>query len=80
MADVYKRQHQTGDIIQRCTQDVDLVRNFVSDQLMECIRTVLLIAVSLALMFSMNVELSLLVTAFLPVVIGISLVLSLIHI
>ena len=65
--------HQTGDIIQRCTQDVDLVRNFVSDQLMECIRTVLLIAVSLALMFSMNVELSLLVTAFLPVVIGISL-------
>lgn len=69
----WHNSHQTGDIIQRCTMDVDLIRNFVSDQLMECIRTVLLIAVSLALMFSMNVELALLVTAFIPVVMGISL-------
>lgn len=59
--------HQTGDIIQRCTQDVDLIRNFISDQLMEVVRIILLIAVSLALMFSMNVSLALLVTAFLPV-------------
>ena len=66
--------HQTGDIIQRCTQDVDLIRNFVSDQLMEVVRTVLLILVSLALMFSMNVELSLVVTAFLPGVFLLSLV------
>ena len=69
----WHNSHQTGDIIQRCTMDVDLIRNFVSDQLMECIRTVLLIGVSLALMFSMNVELSLMVTAFIPVVMGISL-------
>ena len=60
--------HSTGDIIQRCTQDVDLIRNFVSDQLMEVVRTVLLIVVSLALMFTMNVELSLLVCCFVPVV------------
>ncbi len=70
----WHNSHQTGDIIQRCTQDVDLIRNFVSDQLMECIRTVLLIVVSLALMFSMNVGLSLVVTAFLPVVFVTSLV------
>ncbi len=70
----WHNSHQTGDIIQRCTQDVDLIRNFVSDQLMECIRIVLLIAVSLGLMFSMNVQLSLIVTAFIPVVFAMSLV------
>ena len=70
----WHNSHQTGDIIQRCTQDVDLIRNFVSDQLMEVVRTVLLILVSLALMFAMNVELSLLVTAFVPVVMVSSLV------
>lgn len=64
----WHNSHQTGDIIQRCTMDVDLIRNFVSDQLMECIRIVLLIVVSLGLMFAMNVQLSLLVTAFIPVV------------
>ena len=47
--------NQTGDIIQRCTQDVDLIRNFISDQLLELVRVIVLIAVSLALMFSMNV-------------------------
>ncbi len=66
--------NQTGDIIQRCTQDVDLIRNFVSDQLMGCIRTVLLIAVSLVLMFSMNVQLALIVLAFVPFVMSSSLV------
>ncbi len=70
----WHNSHQTGDIIQRCTQDVELIRNFVSEQLMGCIRTILLIAVSLALMFSMNVRLSLIVLCFIPFVLGISLV------
>lgn len=70
----WHNSHQTGDIIQRCTQDVNLIRNFVSDQLMEVIRTIFLIGVSLALMFSMNVKLSLVVLAFIPVVIVSSLI------
>jgi len=70
----WHNSHQTGDIIQRCTQDVELIRNFVSEQLMGCIRTVLLIAVSLALMFSMNVRLSLIVLCFIPVVLVVSLI------
>lgn len=60
--------HQTGDIIQRCTSDVDVVRNFLIDQLLEMIRTVFLIVISLVLMFSMNVPLSLIALAFIPVV------------
>ena len=41
--------HQTGDIIQRCTQDVELIGRFVNDQLMTVVRTVLAIAISLTL-------------------------------
>lgn len=61
-------QHQTGDIIQRCTSDVDMVRNFLSGQLLEMFRTILLLALALGLMFSMNVKLSLIALAFIPVV------------
>ncbi len=71
--------HQTGDIIQRCTQDVELIRNFVSEQLSEFVRILLLIVVSLALMYSMNVKLALLVTCFIPVVLGLSLVFCIIQ-
>ncbi len=61
--------HQTGDIIQRCTSDVDVVRNFLIDQLLEMVRTVFLIITSLTIMFSMNVPLSLIALGFMPVVI-----------
>lgn len=60
-------QHQTGDIIQRCTSDVDMVRNFISGQLLEMFRTIFLITLSLALMFSMNAKLSWIVVLFIPV-------------
>lgn len=64
----WHNQHQTGDIIQRCTMDVEMVRSFISDQLLEMVRTLFLIIFSLALMFTMNVQLSLLAFAFIPVV------------
>lgn len=70
----WHNSHQTGDIIQRCTQDLDLIRNFVSDQLMNCIRVLLLMVVSMVLMFSMNVRLSLIVMCFIPLSVGVSLV------
>lgn len=61
-------RHQTGDIIQRCTSDVEVIRNFVVTQLLEVFRTVFLIAVSFSIMLSMNVKLSMLVFIFVPVV------------
>ncbi len=64
----WHNQHQTGDIIQRCTMDVDMVRNFIAEQLLEMVRTVFLIVFSLVLMFTMNVQLSLLALMFIPVV------------
>ena len=51
--------NKTGEIIQRCTSDVEVIRNFITNQLMEVFRTVFLIALSLAIMFSMNVKISL---------------------
>lgn len=58
--------HQTGDIIQRCTSDVDEVRNFLTGQLLEVFRTAVLVTFSLAMMFSMNVPITLISAAFLP--------------
>ena len=59
--------HQTGEMIQRCTSDVEVIRNFVCNQLVEVARTVFLVALYLSIMFSMNTRLSLIVLAFIPV-------------
>ena len=60
--------HSTGDMIQRCTSDVDVIRNFVCNQLVEVVRTIFLILLYLFIMFSMNVKLSLVATVFIPIV------------
>lgn len=62
-------QNQTGDIIQRCTSDVEVIRSFVVTQLLEVFRTIFLVGTSFAMMMSMNVRLSLVVLAFVPLVI-----------
>lgn len=62
-------QNQTGDIIQRCTSDVEVIRNFVVTQLLEVFRTVFLVGTSLFMMLSMNVKLSIAVLSFVPVVV-----------
>lgn len=58
----------TGDIIQRCTSDVDVVRNFVANQLLEMIRTVVLVVLAYSLLFPINTQMALASFAFLPVV------------
>lgn len=62
-------KHQTGDIIQRCTSDVEVIRNFVVTQLLEVFRTVFLVGISFVMMLSMNGRLSMIVLFFVPVVI-----------
>ena len=65
-------QNQTGDIIQRCTSDVDMVKNFVSEQLTSVFRIVILISLSLTFMFSMNAKLTLVALATIPIIIAYS--------
>ncbi len=67
-------KNQTGDIIQRCTSDVDTVRNFVTDQFMNVIRISILLILSLTFMISMNFKLSLVAMASIPVIVAYSLV------
>lgn len=65
---------QTGDIIQRCTSDVDVVRNFIQNQLPEMVRTILLVGIAYGILFSMNVPMSLASFLFLPVMFAYSFV------
>ena len=67
-------QNPTGDIIQRCTSDVEIVRNFIAEQMVELLSTTFLIVVYMAAMFTMNVKISLFVFAFIPVIVSYSLV------
>lgn len=65
-------RHSTGDIIQRCISDVEVVRTFVMDQLINLLSTLFLIVAYVAVMFTMNVKLALLAFAFVPVIVGYS--------
>jgi len=58
----------TGDIIQRCTSDVDNIRNFIQNQLSEFIRTVWVLVIALVMMFSMDVFMSLTALVLIPVI------------
>ena len=61
--------NQTGDIIQRCTSDSETVRRFVFNQLIEVLRTVILVVIAIIIMFSLNPIMATIVTAFMPIVV-----------
>jgi ATP-binding cassette subfamily B protein len=65
-------KNQTGDVIQRCTYDVDTAQRFIAQQLIEVVRTVILVAFALAFMFSMNVLLAVIALLFIPLILGYS--------
>jgi ATP-binding cassette subfamily B protein len=59
---------QTGDIVQRCTSDVEIVRNFASNQLIEIIRASALVIFAYSVLFPMNFTMAAASFAFLPVI------------
>lgn len=62
-------KNPTGDIIQRCTSDVEKVRTFIMDQVLELLNTVFLLVVYMTVMFTMNLKISLVAFAFVPAVV-----------
>ena len=66
-------KNRTGDIIQRCTSDIDTVKSFVSEQMTSIFRIVILLVLSVSFMQSMHLGLTLVALAPLPLVIGYSL-------
>lgn len=63
----YHKHVSTGDLVQRCTSDVDTVRRFVSMQLIEVLRTLVMLVVACVIMYSMNVKMALASTFTLPI-------------
>lgn len=62
-------KNQTGDIIQRATSDVDVVKRFLSEQLVALFEIIVMIALSLYFMFSMNISLAIIAVITMPVII-----------
>ena len=66
----YHVKAETGDLIQRCTTDVETVRRFLSVQLVEFVRVIAMIVIALSILLPLNPKLtllSLMVTPFIVV-------------
>ena len=63
----YHKHVSTGDLVQRCTSDVDTVRKFVTNQLIEIVRITVMFAVAAALMFAIRWEMALISMAVMPI-------------
>ena len=62
----YHKHNSAGDLIQRCTSDVDMVRRFISVQLTDIIRTLLMAGIAIGVMYSLHPGMALCSTAMLP--------------
>jgi ATP-binding cassette subfamily B protein len=65
---------QTGDIIQRCTTDVDNIRGFIQNNLSELLRTVCVFTVALIMMLSMDIFMSLIALVLIPAILIFSII------
>ncbi len=62
----YHVKAETGDLIQRCTSDVETIRRFLSSQVIEMFRSVLMIIVALIIMLRMNSLMTLMSMVLIP--------------
>lgn len=62
-------QNPTGDIIQRCTSDVERIKSFFQEQFVSVFRLVILISLSLFCMVTMNWKLSIVALVMVPIVV-----------
>lgn len=59
---------KTGDLIQRCTSDVETIRKFIAVQFREIGRAFFLLGIAIPLMISLDVKLTLVAMAMVPVI------------
>ena len=62
-------ENPTGDIIQRCTSDVERIKSFFQEQFVIVFRLVTMIVLALVFMIGMNLRLSLVAIIMLPIVV-----------
>lgn len=63
----YHKHTNTGDLVQRCTSDIDTVRRFVSVQMMEIVRVVFMFITALIMMLYISPEMALISMSTLPI-------------
>ncbi len=63
----YHVKAATGDLIQRCTSDVETVRRFLSGQLVEIFRAVFMLVIAMVIMLRMNVKMTLVSMMLVPI-------------
>ena len=62
-------KNHTGDIIQRCTSDIETTRNFVAGQMTGLFRILILVVLSIVFMFSMNTLLAVIALLPMPIIV-----------
>ncbi|MEF3695119.1 MAG: ABC transporter ATP-binding protein [Candidatus Cloacimonadota bacterium] len=65
---IWHSKVQTGDIIQRCSSDVDTVRRFIGQQLVQLGRGVFMALLILPIMLSLDLRMTLVSTVVVPVI------------
>ncbi len=60
----------TGDLMQRCSSDVDTLRLFLESQIVELARIAVMLALAVPIMLSMDPQMTLCATVLLPLVMG----------
>ncbi len=68
----YHARAETGDLVQRCTSDVDTVRRFLAVQLVEIARAVILVATALPILLFVNTTLTWISLPLIPILVGFS--------
>lgn len=65
---------ETGDVVQRCTSDVETFRQFLANQVVEIGRACFMLLVPLPLMIALDPRMTLAAVVLLPVIVGFALV------
>lgn len=69
----FHMKHQTGDLIQRCTSDIDETQRFVTEQMTGIFRIVILLTLSVVFMSGMSLPMTLIALSPTPLIIFYSL-------
>lgn len=64
----YHIKAETGDLIQRCTSDVDTIRKFFSNQLVEIGRAVFILTFAIIMMLSLNKKMTMISMVSVPII------------
>ena len=68
----YHKHVSTGDLVQRCSSDVDMIRRFMGVQMLEIVRTVVMVGLALSVMLAINARLAWISVCLLPILFAFS--------